>query len=187
LLEPQKAEAMPIGKITKTLTKAAKGAESSAVKALRGKTLQGKIIKDVRKGTGDWRAIVFEDDSQMTIKKQHVNDLCRAFGREKYTSKFALKERDSKTVQALRSLRFHEARVRPLSTRRYTRFMHKEHAARLRQIAKDETLDPDTSFVLYQDKYFTMPKDYAVHLEDLGLLKIMRGKADILELPKVKK
>jgi putative heme degradation protein len=181
---PKEAEAMPVGTIVKRATKATLGAASSAAKALRGMTLQGKVVKDVRKGRGVWRSILFEDGTQMTVEKRYVNDLCRARGTQAKMEEFGAKRGDAQTVQALRSLRYHEARVQPFFTRDTTRKLTKEHQTRLSQI--DEAIDRDSAYVLYQGKYFAMPKEYATHLEGMGILKIMRGTRETRALTKTK-
>lgn len=171
LLGPSEAEAMPRG-VYQGITKAALSGEvSSAAKVLVGKVLDGKTIKDVRKGTGNWRGILFDDDTMMTVTNTELNDLSRAFGTQKYTGAFqGAAEGATKTEQALKSLDYHYSRVKPFVTKGTTELYHKRHVERLKEMGLSET--PSGSLVSYKGKFFTMPTEYARHLQDLGLVKV---------------
>jgi len=153
--------------------KAATGVVSSALQRVKGMKVQGKTITDLRKGTGNWRTLYFDDGTQMTVEKTYVHDLSRARGREVYVDKFREASPDAKTTQALKSMKIHEGKVgRSFFIRSDTKKFHKQHLKRLSEFG--EVLDPNTVFVLRENKYFQMPEDYAKHLQDLGVLTIMK-------------
>lgn len=171
LLQPSEAEAMPRGVYQKVTQSALSGEISSAAKVLVGKVLGGKTIKDVRKGRGNWRGILFDDDTMMTVTNTELNDLSRAFGTKKYTGQFQqIEEGATRTEQALKSLDYHYSRVKPFVTKGTVEMYHQRHLERLREMGIGET--PGGSLVSYKGKFFTMPTEYARHLQDLGLLKI---------------
>lgn len=176
ILSPQEAEAAPIGKYTKGVVK---GVESSAAKALRDlEYSKGKIITEVRKGRGNWRSLHFADGTQMTVKAKHINDLCRASGTARKLAEFAEKEGESKLLQALRSLQYHEARAPIMMRRDTTRLLTREYIKTVDQMAAH--LSPDTVYVTYNGKFFTMPREYAEYLERVGTtgFKIQKGTRD---------
>jgi len=178
----EEAEASPAGVFTKAATKAAKGMISSASKLLKGFQIQpNKVIKEVRKGRGVWRSILFEDGTTMTVEQKYVNDLCRARGTQLKMGELTTKSGDAKTLQALRSLKFHEARVRPFFTRDMIRKMHTEHLKRLKEVGED-LRSSTTAYVVHRNKYFPMPREYAEILQEQGIVKIMKGLRDIQSL-----
>ena len=176
LLSPDEAYAMPPGIFKKITSKAAKGALSSASRVLQGRKLEGKVIQEVRKGRGMWRSIIFDDGTEMTVEKRYINDLCRAKGTKSYIEKFQKQKGEAKTLQAIKSLRYHEARAQDVP-RTLTRQMHKMYKTRAAEIS--QSLPPNTCFVQYNGKFFSMPTEYAEHLEEMGILKISRTKRDV--------
>ena len=169
-MEPNEAEAMPRGVYRAISSTVKKGEVSSALKVLKGKVLEGnKTITDIRKGQGDWRAILFDDDTMMTVTNKELTDLSRAFGTRKYTQ--ALKEKDATSAaeQAIKSLDYHYARSYAIHGKKDVL----EHSQAHRQRLKEMGLEPPRhKLVFYKGRYFTMPSQYAEHLEELGLLKV---------------
>ena len=153
--------------------KAATGAVSSALERLKGTTIQGKAITDIRKGGGKFRTVFFEDGTSMTLTADDITDLARAQGTHKYIDRFEAKGSEGKTQQALKSLKFHEARSKLFESREGIRRHHKAYLQSLKEMG--EELPPDTDFVVRGNKYFVMPKAYAKHLEEMGILKVMKG------------
>jgi hypothetical protein len=176
LSNPQESQAMPPGVFKKIGKKSISGALSSASEVLAGQEIEGRTITKVLKGRGDWRRILFDDDTEMTVKKQYINDLCRALGTKKYINKFSQQEGDSKTLQAIKSLKYHYSRAHAVP-RTYTRHLHQKYLTRAAEMSQD--LPPDTVFVTYHGKFFTMPKEYAEHLEDLGYVTIRKTRRDL--------
>ena len=174
-LNDDEAEAFPLGKFSKNLSKTAReGMQSSAAKRLIGHTLQGKKITDVKSGTGDWRSILFEDGSEMTVKKSELHALTRAKGTKDYMDQFGDEDAEGKLTQALKSLKYHEVRAdnRPLDTVLLKRRYAKGYVDAVQK--GDPGQAPELTHVHYNNKYFTMPKAYADLLEEYGMLKIDR-------------
>jgi hypothetical protein len=170
LLQPNEAEAMPRG-VYQAIGKGVMSKEvSSAAKVLVGKVLDNKTIKDVRKGQGNWRAILFDDDTMMTVTNTELTDLSRAYGTQKYIGKFG-EEGASKTERAIKSLDYHYARIKPFVTKPTIEQYHHMHKKRLQEMGLDA---PRQSLVLYKGRYFTMPSEYAEHLRDLGMLEVKK-------------
>ena len=172
----QEAQAQPVGVFQKVVSKAARGALSSASKVLEGQEIEGRVIKEVRKGRGKWRSILFDDGTEMVVDKQRVNDLCRAFGTHQKIQEFNLRKGEDKTLQALKSLDYHYKRSRSVP-RDLTRKYHKEYLTRGYEVSP--AVPPGSHFVHWEGRYFSMPKEYAEHLEQMGYIKILRGKRDI--------
>ena len=176
LLGPSEAEALPPG-VYKQAAKGVKGAVSSAAKRLVGYEVQpGKIIQNVFKGRGKWRTIVFEDGTESIVKTSDINNLSRAVGTQKYTDAFRAKGVPDRTTQAMKSLKFHEVRAQPFFQRRDLRRFHKTYLDEVGRFG--EEIAPNTVSVTRGNKYFQMPRSYAEHLEEMGVLKIMKGKVE---------
>ena len=180
LTTPQSTEAMPAGVFTKIASKASKGAISSASKRLAGRVLNGKIIKTITKGKGIWRSIQFTDGTEMLVEKKYIHDLSRLKGTKAYIDTFKRKDPESKTIQALKSLKYHKARMYPYPSRTHTRRMHQQHLSRGAELSTE--LPQKTNFVTHEGAFFQMPEEYAKHLEKLGIVKISKGKRDIQAL-----
>jgi hypothetical protein len=170
---PEESEAFPLGKFSKTLTKTAKeGMESSAAARLVGHSLKGKIITNVKKGDGNWRSLLFEDGSEMTVTKDELHALTRAKGTADYAKTFTESNDESQLTQAMKSLKYHEVRAdnRPFDTAPTKRLYHQRYLTDVNQ--GDPKAVPETVFVNYQGKYFQMPKEKAELLEEQGYLTI---------------
>lgn len=169
---PQEAEASPAGIFEKAAITGAEKA-SSAAKRLIGKTIQNKVIKDVLKGDKNWRKILFEDGTQMVVDKKYIHDLTRAVGTKEYVQRFKEAGEEARTMQALRSMKMHESRVdqHPFGPQA-TRHMHEKHLGRVAEYGDKVAA---TAFVKRGQRYFQMPLEYATHLEELGVLRIVRG------------
>ncbi|MEM4722130.1 MAG: hypothetical protein QXT73_08740, partial [Candidatus Methanomethylicaceae archaeon] len=75
--------------LTETVKKAIKeGTESSAASGLIGKELFGKKVTGVYKGKADWRYIVFNDGTYVTVDKKQLWRLMGELGRQKYGEAF---------------------------------------------------------------------------------------------------
>ena len=169
------AEAMPPG-VFQPIRKAATGVVSSALKRLKGRTVKGKVIQDIRKSK-DWRHIIFEDGTEQVVTKNELHQLTKAKGTQTYVQKFKEANEEAKTVQALKSMQMRESHVRnnPFTPRRQMRQLHKDYLKGVRSYGVEQ---PDTAFVTREGKHYQMPREYAEHLEDLGILKIVRGRAE---------
>ena len=177
ILQSEKVEAMPAGVIKKIASKAAKGVVSSTSNRLKGRTLQGKTIKAITKGKGNWRSIQFTDDTEMIVEKHFLNDLARQKGTQKYIKEFKTKKGATKRFQAEESLKYHKARQQAFATRQGDRTIHQGHLTRSAKLGKE--LPQDTHFVTHEGSFFQMPAEYAEYLEKLGILKIMKSKRDL--------
>jgi len=176
---PSEAQAFPIGKIFKVGQKAL-GSLSSASKQLAGKKLQGKVIREVRKGHGDWRQIIFSDNTVLPMTKDYVHTLSRVKGTEKMLNLFEERDQSGRLQQAMKSMSYHEAYARrnptsslPKSSRDYTRQLHKNYLSEAQEL--DPTVIPDSVMVSRGSLYYSMPRDYAELLERNGILNIVKG------------
>jgi len=179
----QEAEAMPPG-IFKPIKKAVIGVTSSALKRLKGQTVKGRVIKDIRKsGNSNWRHIIFEDSTEMIVDKKDIHALSRAKGTQSYVQKFREANQESRTTQALKSMQMRESHVQanPYMTKQNLQMHHKDYLKQVKQIGLEA---PDTVFVKRGQKHFQMPREYAEHLEDLGILKIVSSKSKKVVKPK---
>lgn len=176
-LQPEEASGFPMKPVRKGLVKVGKNLwRSSSAERLKGfETMQGKVIDDVLQSMGDWRLIKYTDGTEQKVTKDYITSLCRQCGTKQYIERFRDKVGPSKTEQALKSLEYHEARAPAVGSRQMTRRLHKEHLSRLKEFSDEALQAADTVFVERKGKYFQMPKDYAEHLEGLGILKIRRG------------
>ena len=176
MIGPSEAEAFPIGKAFKVGQKAL-GSLSSASERLAGKTVQGKIVKEVRKGHGNWRQIIFEDDSVLPVTKDYVHSLSRAKGTEQYVNAFAEKNKEGQLQQALKSMAKHESMVYPERTthvrRDVTENFHQAFKARAQELQVEV---PDSVMVQRGKKSYMMPKPYAEILQRNGILQIIQRK-----------
>lgn len=171
LLEPSEAQAMPRGVFRKLSSTVMKGEVSSAAKVLVGKQLENKTIKDVRKGEGNWRAIIFDDDTMMTVTNQELTDLSRAYGTKSYTQAYKEKDLTSQAEQAIKSLDYHYARSKPVDIERDVVDYHQKHNQRLKEMGLEA---PKHSLIFYKGRLFTMPKQYAKYLDELGLIQVKK-------------
>jgi len=182
-LSDEEAEASPIGKVFK-VGQRAMGSLSSSSERLAGQELQGKVIREVRHGRGDWRQIVFNDDSVLPVTKDYIHDLSRAVGTQKYTGMLAEKSPEAQLLQAERSMKYHESLARrsrkvpdlPKASRPMVRSQHQSYLRGTQEL--DPELLPDTVMVTRGSLYYSMPRVYAELLEAKGKLKISRSKTD---------
>ena len=173
LLRPDEAEAFPIGKfLSKSLVKKIPKVSSSAAKALKGFEVEGKVIKDVTKGTKDWRYITFTDGSVSAETKERITDLIRYKTTVERTGKFATEDSPSQLTRALGSMKMHQDKAKLFSTRDLARDWFKNYIKNLRDMGKEPV---DVSFVQAGDKYFPMPKVYADLLEQEGYVRTIMG------------
>jgi hypothetical protein len=173
--QTDEAESSPIGKAFK-LGQKAMGSLSSSSGRLAGKTLQGKVIKEVRRGKGDWRQIVFNDDSVLPVTKDYVHSLARAKGTEDYLSAYAGKNREGKLTQALNSMAMHERLFDTMSSRERVRTLQGNYLKKAQEL--DPSLPPDTVMVTRGTKYYSMPRVYAEQLQKAGILTIREGQRE---------
>ena len=170
------AQAMPLGKAFKAGSKAL-GSLSSASDTLAGRILNGKMIKEVRHGHGDWRDIIFEDGSGQAVTKDYVNSLCRVKGTERYLESFKLEQPDEMVKQARRSLARHIEMGKPVFNKSRARdvslnFYH-SHKKRVEKLGLPE---PGYVEVESQGVRFMFPEPYAKLLQRKGDLQIIKKK-----------
>jgi len=171
LLGPEEAEAGPYGKIGKEFIKRiTKGVVSSTAKGLKGKPLWGKTVKDVVKGTGDWRYIQFTDGTERAVTKDVMNELMQEYGTASKSVELAGKDAPSKLLQAAKSLEFHKARQKPFTTKRLQEEWLKTRQAHVKSMG----MEPSEYVWVDSEKIF-MPKEYAEILETSGAVKIKKG------------
>lgn len=104
---PNEAQAFPLGKAFKVGSKSL-GSLSSASERLAGREVQGKIIKEVRKGYGNWRDIIFTDGNGQAVTKDYINSLASTFGADKYVNTYLpMGTRAEQVGQAEKSLNKH--------------------------------------------------------------------------------
>jgi hypothetical protein len=163
---------MPIVKkiAKKLLGSTIKGQLSSAHKVLAGQVIDGKVIKRVVKGKGDWRYIIKEDDSVEMVTKDFINSLSRNIGTKGKMDEFFLKDKESRLVQAYKSLKLHKVKADP-DMERVVSF-HKDYRNQLKLTGAAQN-----EFVLAKTKegYFTFPKRYADLLAKEKAIKIIKA------------
>lgn len=184
LFGPKEAEAFPVrGAFRKVTEKIAKGEVSRAAEALKGLVIKGKAIKNVVKGKGNWRYLIFEDETYLPVTKDQVNALARAVGTRRQMEKFAAASPEKKVEMALKSFKFHAVRQPKYPwerSRRYIRGWHEDYLKQVRELAPE--LVPETVFVEAKNPYtgkidyFQMPKAYAEVLQQKGLVRIVKRK-----------
>jgi hypothetical protein len=173
VIGPSEAEASPIGKVFKSVARPLlkKGTKSSTVKELVGQPFKGETIKNIVKGRGDWRYILTEEGNTHPVTKDVLHDMERALGTTLKMVEFSGKEVESQLVQAYKSLAYHEARMNPFATRKAVEDHFKYYS---KNIAAGKQDMPDTCLILYNEKSFTMPTEYATILEKEGAIKILK-------------
>jgi hypothetical protein len=190
LLEPSEAEASPVGTLLKGGTKAAakalgkavKGPASRTAKDLIGKKLPAlgdRVIKNVTKGRGDWRYIIFDDESVVPVTKDVLADLERAMGTAAKQTEFAQKQAfehvagaASPLEQARKSLAYHRSRQLPATVASLEDY-YKTYKQNLRSVGQEP---PELAVVREPGTRnpFTMPLFYAEILEKEGDIKIIK-------------
>lgn len=144
--------------------------ESSADKVLKGKTLGGKVITGVEQGTGDWRKLSFEDGSSQVVKKEYIHDLARHYGTEKYIGAFQQAEDPERYNKAVKSLKMRERTAVPLEGVKDLKAQFKRHQKHLGEFGAGPR---DQALCKREGRYFSMPKEYAEHLQNIGQLEIV--------------
>jgi hypothetical protein len=162
---------IPKGIVTSTLKagKMLKGALSSASKELEGTLYNGKTIKSVVKGRGDWRYIVTHDDAVEAVSKDIVNSLARSAGTSKQVTKFALANEESKLAQAYKSLKLHVVKAAP-----EMESVLDFHNSYTKQLTLTGAVKPKMSLVKSKEGFFTLPTDYAKLLIKDKAVKIIK-------------
>lgn len=177
LLSPEEAEAMPRGVFQKLTKAIIKGEQSSAAKVLKGHTIGGKVIRDVRKtghkSSGTSRAILFDDGTMMTVSNQDLQDIARRVGTEKYMSKLKTGSVQDQTEQALKSLQYHLKRAKPWHSRQDVKQAYFAHQRRLKEMTSGPR--PKGELVEYEGVTLVMPEKYVNILEGLGMIKRIKG------------
>uniref|UniRef100_A0A6M3KB39 Uncharacterized protein n=1 Tax=viral metagenome TaxID=1070528 RepID=A0A6M3KB39_9ZZZZ len=177
LFEPSEAQAFPIGKMVKAVSRKALGSLSSSSESLAGKTLQNKVIKEVRRGHGNWREVIFNDGTALPMTKDYVNKLCRTKGTDDMLEVLSTKGQSEQLKQALRSMKYHEDRLSPgLETRPTVAQFHESYLKRVKEV--DPASLPDTVMVTRGKLYYSMPRRYAEILEREGIVNIQKGRRE---------
>lgn len=143
--------------------------ESSASRKLKGKMLEGKAIRAVTKGKGNWRYIVYDNDEVRLVTKDFVNSLARKSGTEEYTAKFAESGKKAKLAQAFKSLEMRKRSAK--GSRKVVEDWFKNYKNQLK--LSGETVPP-TSLVKSGGQVFTMPKAYADLLKKEGAVEVLK-------------
>jgi hypothetical protein len=173
LASPDEAEASSLfGKIlkqgAKTVAKRAAQADSTSSAVLEGKTIMGRVVKEVKKGQQDWRYLVFEDGTEMPVKKELVHNLCREFGTVGKMGELAEKDEASQLMQAIKSLEFHTSRQKTFTTKS----MRDDYRKQYVQQMKDLGIEPEEMIHIDKPIQAYIPKKYADILEQAGVIQI---------------
>jgi len=170
----KEAEAFPLKNVVKGGARKVLGSISSASERLKGYTLEGKVIKEVRKGRGNWRVIIFEDGTEQSMTKDYVTSLCANKGTHKYVNKFSRKgSLEGKIKQAEKSLDIRLKKAKPLMHKPLTHARRQHDYDRLKELNVKQA---DVIGVWKDKRYLTMPKEYAELLESQGKVRIDRSK-----------
>jgi hypothetical protein len=169
-LDPNEAEASPIGKL---VSKVVKGPVSSAARTLVGHEISGMKIKNVIKGREPWRYITFEGtDKVIPATKDVINDLARQFGEEMYTGLAEVRQPAEALKMAIKSA---EMRLRLKGTGPYTKeelkALDAQHVNNLNQL---EIQPKKKVWVRYRNERIQLPETYADILEKYNLIKRMK-------------
>ena len=170
-LNPNEAEASPIGKI---VTKVVKGPVSSTARRLIGHEISGMTIKNVVKGSNQWRYITFEGTDQvMPVTKDVLNDLARQFGTEVYTGIAEAKGGAEALRMAIKSA---EMRLNLKGTGPYTKAETAALEAKHVNTIKELEMQPSKKVLIkYRGEQISIPETYATILENHGLAKRAKG------------
>ena len=181
LMEPEEAEAMPLGKL-RNLTRTLK-TPSSAEIALKGKTIGDKIVKGVKQEGKKWRVVQFEDGTEIPMTTDYLNDLMRITGTQSYLKEFSTQGVKGKSSMANRSLETRLSRPQPMSELDYIK-ENQFHKDRVNEIASEIGVDPGllnpkTSYVKWPKddrnaRLLQLPSEYAEILEKEGVVTIVR-------------
>jgi hypothetical protein len=173
-LSPSEAEASPIGKITSKLTpkiaEGLKGPASSAARRLIGHEISGLTIKNITKGRGDWRYIVFDNSDQvLPVTKDVINDLARQFGTEVYTG---IAETKGGTEALRMAIKSAEMRLNLKGQGMYSKeemaALEAKHVGSLQEL---EIQPSKKVLIKYRGETINIPETYAQILETHGLAK----------------
>lgn len=188
-LGPSEAEASPVSNIIKAGAKAlakAKLPPSRTAEKLIGTEFKGGVIKNVTKGTGNWRNVVLQDDSVYPVTKDVLSSMMRQQGT---VGKMA--ELESKKLpvamklgsvnpagpsggqidQALTSMAYHESRANPYLPRKTIRDNYKDYIRQVKETGAGIAVP--YSLVQRGTLMYSMPTPYAQLLEKEGHLKII--------------
>jgi len=174
VVQPKEAEAFPIGRVIKEIGKRTLGALSGANKVLAGRILEGKVIKEIRKGKGDWRYIVFTDGTGRPVTKDFIHSLAQGKGTVSKMTEFGAKSPAAQLQQAEKSLQYHLDRAWIKSPKFFQQPRRQMHLDRLKELGDTEI--PDLVGVWHRGTYLTMPKPYAELLEKAERVKIDKTK-----------
>lgn len=186
MLSPDEAEAAPLipfkPKISKRALKELAPEISSATEALKGQTIRGQTIKEVRKAEGNWRVIVFEDNTHMIVKKDHIQSASAAFGRKKALGQFekwgqarpALRDA-AQEVQALTSITKRRKEM-GLSMSQPTLKQWMKNYEKLVGELDPELVPKDQVLFRYQGRTFQVPRRYGEVFE-----KFTKGEGKMLK------
>jgi hypothetical protein len=188
LFSPNEAEASPIGKMGKAISPLLRksASRSSSADLLIGQTLEGKVIKDVLKGRGNWREIIYEDGTNRAVDTETLEYIMRRKGTEKQDAIFqnaSPTERDSiaeKSLNLRRKISENQKRDMPYTGgKRETVRQHvKGYFTDLKELG-----EPLPGTVMVQDlrpggMYHSMQTEKARNLEKRGIVKIVKGKPE---------
>lgn len=176
-LMPDEANAFPIGKAY-TVGKKTLGSLSKASDRLMGKEVNGKIVKEIRHGHGDWREILYEDGTALPVTKDYINALCRRVGTENYLDNFAVELPAEKLNQARKSAGRHAEMAKPVFSksahRDLTQTFHDNYVKRTEELGK---VAPESVMVRNKEGVeFMLPTPYAKLLQKKGDLVILNKK-----------
>lgn len=190
------AEASPIGELGKASAKILKKGISSASEKLAGMELKGKIIKEVRGGHGsDWRDVVFTDGTSLPMTKDYIHELVKHNQTKIRMADFP-ENPENKLQTALNSLKhtlqYHSPLTAADANRVPTGGLVGVQANKAKRMLGELGVDKDTHVMcrmlkddaaklmpgkmFSQKKYvfFTLRKDAAHYLEEMGVLEVIK-------------
>lgn len=151
-----------LGKVVK------KGIESSASKDLKGYPYRNSTIKKVWKGSKDWRYVELNDGTTELVDKKIINSLARERGTAEYMNRFDSGGKQSRLVQAYRSLELHLKNAN--KNKEIVLDFYKSYRT---QLHLNDKRVPELVLAEQNKNFFTFPKQYAELLEKEKKLKIV--------------
>jgi len=176
ILTPEQAEAAPLGPIRRVTRRVLEGPLSpDATRILKGKIIKGKVVKEVRRGRGDWRYIVFEDGTHLPVDKSYIRSAAAGYGRERYIEMFERAPVHEKAEMIRKSLERRLEQERLAFRGRATIDAQLiDYERKLRELGIPTT--EKSVLIRYRGRTFSIPETYARILE-----RATRGKVRILK------
>jgi len=174
--EAHAADWVPVGRaLARAIRRgASSGPRSRTADVLVGRTIEGRVVKDVVVLGPQWRAILFEDGHELPVRKEVLRELVRGIGAKRYVDEFAGLPEEAKLKRALTSLERRKRMQHPMDTKLMKTHFRKMHEKYFRALKSGEELP---EYVWVESERLYLPKAYAEILEKHGVIRIKkRGK-----------